>query len=61
MNKIKTRKNASSLKSLSLFVPRKKLFLVLFTLDIFENQFVNGILFPKAASSREEAEEEKMP
>ena len=45
-------KNASSFKALVYsFIPwkKKKTFLVLFTLDIFENQFVNGILFPQGS------------
>ena len=38
---------------ISLFHGSKKTFceLVLFTLDIFENQFVNGILFPQGSFS----------
>ena len=44
------RKKSKKCVFIQYFVPwKKKLFceLVLFTLDIFENQFVNGILFPQ--------------
>ena len=48
------RKKSKKCVFIQYFVPwKKKLFceLVLFTLDIFENQFVNGILFPQGSFS----------
>ena len=48
------KRKRNAFHSFLFFIPRKqKTFceLVLFTLDIFENQFVNGILFPQGSFS----------